>query len=103
MEDNSAKKGWYDRWYKLMLIPPVLLFILSLVYLASFHSQHGDYIYKDSSLSGGTTITLTGQIDAEALESHLRQTIDDVYIRTTTDITTGAHTAVIIDSSVQPE
>lgn len=97
------KKSWYDKWYKMLLFPPVILFVICLIYLFSFYSTNNDFIYKDSSLSGGTTITLNADIDAAALEVILKQTIPDVYIRTITDISTGRHIAVIIDSSATPE
>ena len=94
-----AQKSWYDKWYKLMLLPPVILFIICLIYLYSFNAKNGDFIYKDSTLSGGTTITLQANVDAVVLETYIKQTIPDVHIRTITDISTGNHLAVIIDSS----
>lgn len=108
MEQSSntivqENKNWYDKKYKILLLPPVILLIICLIYLANFYSVNGDFINKDSSLSGGTTITLSAEIDAVALESALEQTIPDVYIRTITDISTGKHIAAIIDSAAPPE
>ncbi len=94
---------WYDKNYKILLFPPLILFAVCLVYLFSFYSQHNDFIYKDSSLSGGTTITLQADLDVVELESFLEQTIPDVYIRTIADISSGRHIAVIIDSSAEQE
>ena len=51
-------KGWYDKHYKIMLLIPVLLFIFSIGYLINFQIKNGDIIYKDVSLTGGTTITV---------------------------------------------
>jgi len=96
-------KTWYDKKYKLLLLPPVIIFIICLFYLADFYSNNGDFINKDSSLSGGTTITITAEIDVATLESALEQTIPDVYVRTVTDISTGRHIAAIIDSAAPPE
>lgn len=94
---------WYDKWYKVMLFPPVLLLVICLVYLSVFYSQNGDIIYKDTSLTGGTTITLRESLDEAALENFLENTLDDVNIRTISDISTGQHIAVLIESSSSPD
>ena len=101
--ETHEKKNWYNKNYKLLLFPSVILFIICIIYLFSFYSINNDFIYKDSSLSGGTTITLNANIDVTELENFLEQTISDVHIRTITDISTGKHIAVIVDSGETPE
>lgn len=100
---DNPNKSWYDKWYKLILLPPILLVVVSLVYLGVFYSGHGDFILKDASLSGGTTITIQGEIDAKHLESALREEFGDVGVREISDLTSGRLIAVIVDSSAQPE
>ncbi len=100
---EEQKKNWYDRWYKLMLLPPIILFVMCLIYLGVFYSAHGDFILKDSSLAGGSTITINEKIDYISLENSLKQKFDDVRVREIKDLTTGESTAVIVDSSAQPE
>ena len=108
MEQNNQEqhhegiKHWYDRWHKKMLLPPVVLLIICLIYLFSFYSQNGDIIYKDSSLSGGTTITLKAELNIEELESYLEQNVDNVNIRKIADLSTGRQIAILIDSSAEP-
>ena len=96
-------KSWYDKWYKIMLIPPVLLLIVALVYLVSFHNSHNDFLLRDPSLAGGTTITLQGDYNLEEIESGLKPEFPDVQIRSIGDLTTGKHIALIISSSSEPE
>lgn len=106
VESTKVKKNWsawYDKYFKILLFPPVILFIFCLIYLASFHSQHGDFIYKDSSLAGGTTITINEDINIEELEIFLNQKFSDIHIRTINDIASSKHLAVIIDSSATPD
>ena len=86
-----------------MLFIPVVLLIVCLIYLFLFYSQNNDIIYKDPSLSGGTTITLTEEVDIVNLETYLRQSIPDVHIRTISDISTGRQIAALIESSNSPE
>ena len=99
---NENKKHWYDRWYKRMLLPPVILLIICLIYLFTFYSQTGDIIYKDSSLSGGTTITLKAELNIEGLKSYLEQAVDNVNIRKIADLSTGKQIAILIASSAEP-
>ena len=101
--ENEPKKDWYDKKYKLMLFLPVLVLIICLVYLFKFHSSHGDLILRDSSLSGGTTITLQGDYDLKQLEAGLKSKFTDISVRAISDLTSGKQLALIIESSAQPE
>jgi preprotein translocase subunit SecF len=96
------EKSWYDRYYKILMFIPVLIVIASLVYLGVFYSQHGDIMLKDSSLSGGTTITISGDVDASKLDS-LKQDFPDLIVRKLSDVRTGKSIASIIESSSPPE
>ncbi len=96
-------KSRYDKYYKLILLIPAILLVLSLIYLFSFYQKHGDIFLKDTTLSGGTTITLLGNIDETELENGLKQTFPDVYVRKITDIATGDSIAVLVDSSAEPD
>lgn len=100
---SHSKKSWYDKYYKIILFGPVVLLIICLFYLVSFYNQNNDIIYKDPSLSGGTTITLTEEVDIVALELHLQKSIPDAHIRTIFDISTGRQIAALIESSSSPE
>jgi len=103
IQNNSEKKDWYNKWYKTLLLIPVIILLFSLGYLGYFYSQHHDFIIKDTSLSGGTTITLTTDIDAKTLESSLKQKFPDIGIRTLTDLRTGKAVSVILETSATPE
>ena len=102
-ESEIKSKNWYDRHYKKLLIIPVVILILSLVYLGFFYSQHGDFILKDSSLAGGTTITINGEINSEDIESSLKSRFSDITIRKLTDIRTGKTIATVIETSANSE
>ncbi|MBS3076642.1 protein translocase subunit SecF [Candidatus Pacearchaeota archaeon] len=95
--------NWYDKNYKKILILPVALLIVCLVYLFFFYNSHGDIIYRDIGLSGGTTITLQGDYDQGKLESSLNLQLDDVQVRSIGDLSTGKQLALIISSSAQPD
>ncbi|MBU3913372.1 MAG: protein translocase subunit SecF [Nanoarchaeota archaeon] len=97
---GNKKSEWYDKYYKIFFFIPVLLTLLSLVYLGFFFSQHNDFMLKDASLSGGTTITINGDIDTLKLESELKPEVPDVTIRKLTDLRSGKAIAVIVESSI---
>lgn len=101
----SGTKGsdWYDKWYKTLLVIPIIIMILCLGYLAYFYSVNHDFLLKDTSLSGGTTITLNANIDSDALESNLKSNFSDLTIRKLTDITTGKAKSIIIETSATPD
>lgn len=60
-------------------------------------------MYKDVSMSGGTTLTLTGDVDTPNLESELKAKIPDIDFRKLTELRTGQPLALIIESSLQPD
>ncbi|MBI2629886.1 protein translocase subunit SecF [Candidatus Pacearchaeota archaeon] len=101
-QPQTEQKSWYDKYYKLLLIIPVIIVLLSLIYLASFYSQHNDIMNKDVSLSGGTSITIQGDISQEKLDK-LKSEYPDISIRKLTNIQSGETIASIIESSSTPD
>jgi len=93
----------YDKHYKLLFFIPVLILILSLVYIGIFYSKNGDILYKDVSLSGGTSLTINGNIDQSRIEAPLKEKFPDVSFTSLTDITTGKQIALMVESSASQE
>ena len=94
----------YDRYYKLLLIIPAILLILSLGYLFYFYSQNNDILHKDVSLTGGTTVTVyDSNINIPDLEGTLGKTLNDFSIRTISDLRTGKQIAVVIQTTSSAE
>ena len=73
---------WYDKNYKKLLVLPVIILTLSLIYMGFFYFQTGDIIYKDVSLTGGTTITIQTEIPSEDLKNIISQSLTDFEIKT---------------------
>ena len=96
-------KNWYDKNYKLLMLIPILIMVISLIYLSIFYSKHHDFIYKDVSLSGGTTITLNGNFDSFQLEQKLQEKFKDISFRKLSDVASGKHLALIIESPLSSE
>ncbi len=92
----------YDKYYKILLLIPVIILIISVIYLGVFYSKNGDFIYKDVSLSGGTSITINGEIDQNQLES-LKEKFPDVSFTKLEDIASRKEIALVVESSASPE
>ncbi len=101
--EHHSSKNWFDKYYKIILIIPIIVLILSLVYLGFFYSKTGNFILRDVGLSGGTSITLHGDIDYDKLESSLSTSSNSLSFRKLTDISSGKPIALIIESSSSPE
>ena len=93
----------YDKHYKKLLIIPIVLLVISLVYIGIFYSKNNDIFHKDVSLSGGTSITIQGDISQESIEPQLKQKFSDVSFTKLSDLTTGKQIALIVESSASPE
>lgn len=100
---HADGKNWFDRYYKILMIIPVIIVIASLVYLFMFYNQNGDLINRDVSLKGGTTITLSGEVDSAQLEASLKEKVPDASFRALSDLRTGKKIALIVESSLAPE
>lgn len=99
-ETREKKKfeKFHDRYYKLLLLLPISLILFSLIYMVIFYNTHQDIIYKDVSLSGGTTITLYEKINIEQLKIDLSSKLEDLSVREVSDLITREQKAVIIET-----
>ncbi len=96
-------RNWYDKYYKFILFIPVIIVALSIMYLFMFYSQTGDFINRDVSLKGGTTITIPDFESSGEIEKAIQEKVPDVSFRSLSDLRTGKKMALIIESSQEPE
>ena len=88
-------KNWYDKNYKKLLVLPAIVLLLSFIYLGVFYAQNKDIIYRDVSLTGGTTITIFTQASISELEEHLTDKVSSFDIRALSD-NTGKQNRLVI-------
>ncbi len=101
---QAEKKNLYNQYYKLLLILPAIFLIFSIVYLINFNSKNGDVVYKDVSLTGGTTITVFDkEVDIQKLKLELKNQFSDIIVRSISDIRTGSQQAFFVETSAEPE
>jgi preprotein translocase subunit SecF len=103
MEEKKSFKQklarFHDKNYKLLLLIPAILFILSFIYLGFFYSQNNDFIYKDFSLTGGTSVTIYSNIDSQEIQENLEENLEDLNTRNIYDLITRNQEAVIVETS----
>lgn len=98
--------NWYDKSYKKLLLIPLILLIISLVYLGYSFATTGDFIKKDITLTGGSSITIFSEekeISMDDLSSYLSKLTDDFALRELSDFRSGKQKAVIIESRLELE
>lgn len=104
MSQLTQKFGeWYDKHYKTLLVLPILLLVIAFGYLTYFYIQHGDFIKKDISLIGGTSITVFSEkeINIPELKTYLSDKLENFVIKEISDFRTGKQKAIIIESPIE--
>src|SRR3989344_6506515 len=96
---TQENKNWHDKHYKKLLLIPIAILLLSLIYLFAFYSEHKDIIYKDISLTGGTSITIYDSIDPSKLTRDLSGDINDINTRIIYDSLTREQKALIVETT----
>lgn len=86
---------WYNKNYKKLLYAPALLLLISVLYIGFFYVQHDSIIYRDVSLTGGTTFTISTDFAPSEIESALSSSYDDFEVRGISD-NTGRQIEVVV-------
>jgi len=94
---------FHDKNYKLLLLIPLALLVFSFVYLGMFYSNNGDFMKKDISLTGGTSVTVYWQTDILELENNLTIQLEDLNIREISDLRTRKQKAIIVETTTDSE
>src|SRR3989344_379223 len=95
---QTTKKNWHDKYYKILLIIPLILLVFSFVYILNFYSKNADFFYKDISLSGGTSVTIYSQIDSSQIKQDLQDELSEINIREIYDLLTNQKKAIVIET-----
>jgi|APSaa5957512622_1039677.scaffolds.fasta_scaffold26569_2 preprotein translocase subunit SecF len=96
---------WYNKNYRLLLLIPAILLILALLQLGYSYQQNEDFIKKDITLTGGTSITILTQdteISTSDLSDFLSNKLEDFAVRELSDFRSGQQKAVIVESVLEP-
>jgi preprotein translocase subunit SecF len=94
---------FHDKYYKFFLLIPIFFLAFSLVYMSIFYSENKDFIKKDISLTGGTTVTLTGNLTSAKITQDLSSKLNDLNTREIYDLITRKQKALILETKSSPE
>ena len=95
-------EAFYNKWYKLLLLIPALMLILSVIIIAQFYASHGDIFEKDVSLKGGisATLYLDTKVDLSDIQALLKEELgDEVFVRELSAIS-GTQDGFLIETSI---
>ncbi|MDE1848536.1 MAG: protein translocase subunit SecF [Nanoarchaeota archaeon] len=102
MEKGKLKEkisAFYNKRYKFLFLASALLIILALIYIFVFHAKTGDFIYRDISLAGGTSVTIySSNLSVSQLQRDLPTYLGDIDVNSIKDIVTQQQKAVIIQT-----
>ena len=99
-KSNFGKRfgNFHDKHYKTLLLVPLIILILGFAYMGYFYSVNGDFIYRDISLTGGTSFTIQDSISSEQLKQDLSSKLEEINTREIYNIITGEQEAIIIQT-----
>ncbi|MBD3252121.1 MMPL family transporter [Candidatus Pacearchaeota archaeon] len=100
MPKLNKLKEFYNKYYKFLLFIPAIILILSLLQLGYSYYNTGDFIQKDITLTGGTSITVFSEqrIDLENLRNFLSSRLSDFNLKELSDFRSGRQKAIIVES-----
>jgi len=89
---------FHDKHYKLLLLIPAIILLFSFIYLGVFYSKTGDFIYRDISLTGGTTVTIYEKKPIDQVKDDLSGKLESPDVRGIYDLITREQKAFIIET-----
>ncbi len=90
---------FHDKHYKHLLLVPALILLFFFIYMGIFYSNTGDFIHRDISLTGGTTITINEKINLDDLKGYLDGKLDSFSVREISSLGTGEPIAVVVETT----
>lgn len=102
MEEQKKKKSFsafHDKYYKHLLLIPLLLLVLSFGILAMNYVQSGEVIKRDISLTGGTSITIFDVTLTSEQQDTLRNQLENIFFQELTDRFSGEVQGIVIETT----
>jgi preprotein translocase subunit SecF len=97
-EKINPKKNFHDKYYKLLLLIPLTILILSVFYMFNFYSENQDFIRKDISLTGGTSVTIFQPLSMEKITQDLSEKLENLNARKISDLMTEEQIAITLET-----
>ena len=72
-------KEFYFKHYKLFILVPVFMLLMSVFVIYSTYNEIGDIVHKDISLKGGVSLTIISDKDITGLEEYLTEKFNEAF------------------------
>ncbi len=96
-------KQFYIKKYKLLMLIPLIMLIVSFIIVGFTIKNTGDFVNKDVSLKGGASITIETSEDYE-LEDYLFQTFNKKFIvKKLSEFGTNKQSGIVVEGEVGSE
>ncbi len=92
-------KHFYESKYKVLLIIPILLFILSLAQITYQTISTGDFVNKGITLKGGISVSVLEKADIKDIEGFLKQKFPDADISIRSLNSAGRNIGFVVEAS----
>src|SRR3989344_2651599 len=95
-------KNFYRRNYKILMIIPFILLIISVAFISVKYIKTGELVNRDISLKGGISATIYAdkEVDVNELKNNLVNDLkNEISIRELSDVTTKKQIGIIIETS----
>lgn len=90
----------YEKNYKKLILVPIILLVLSLIFLTFNYVTTGFIIERDVSLKGGISITIEQEnLDEQEISNFLNSKYEDISVRTLTDLYSRKNIGLMIEAS----
>lgn len=100
-------EGFYNKNYKLLMIIPIALFLISLVVIGMQYNETGDIIIKDVSLEGGisATVSTNNPIELSEIEEIIKTKSpkSDVFVRELSEFGSNKRIGILVEASEMEE
>ncbi len=101
--EKINKQELYNKYYRFLLLIPGIILLISLIFLFNFYQTNNDFIYKDVTLTGGTSITVNDKISIQELRTALEGKLEDFRVKEVSDLRTGEQIAFIVETKEDSE
>jgi preprotein translocase subunit SecF len=99
MDFKDKLIAFHDKNYRKLLLIPIGLLLFGFIYIGFFYSQNHDFIYKDISLTGGTSVTInSADISSADLKNAISDKLENLNVREISDLVTKKQIAVIVET-----
>lgn len=101
---KAKRGGWYDKYYKRLLLIPFIVLLLAIVSLVAHTIATGDVINRGVSLKGGLLVTVpTADMQVSSLEEQMRLRFPEADIQGRSIEESGVQTRILVTSDITPE